>query len=82
MKIPSPKTTTANKAVNAAKTKAAASGKSISGVQAKQIAQKPRSSNTDKKIVHKTVQKEYQTTPGKTGAAIWKGVVNRATNKD
>lgn len=82
MKIPSPKTTTANKAVNAAKTKAAASGKSISGVQAKQIAQKTRSSNTDKKIVHKTVQKEYQTTPGKTGAAIGKGVVNRATNKD
>lgn len=63
-------------------TTAAASGKSISGVQAKQIAQKTRSSNTDKKIVHKTVQKEYQTTPGKTGAAIGKGVVNRATNKD
>lgn len=74
IKVSYPKTKSPNKAVKAARAKGP-----LPATQSKQIAQKTRVANENKKIVRKTVQNKLQTTPGKGMASTAKGEIKKMT---
>ena len=69
LKLPGVKIQSANKAVNAARTRKG----SLPTAKAKQIAEKQNKSNTYKKAIHNVVKKDVKTLPSKVVVSVKKG---------